>query len=160
MEVFLLLGSNLGDRRKYLHDAKVAIVASCGQLMVASAVYETAAWGQEDQPAFYNQVLQIETDLGPEGLLREAHNIEQSLGRTRYKKWGERTIDIDILYYGDTLVQQPNLTIPHPEIANRRFTLMPLAEIAPDWEHPGVQKTNKRLLEECPDQLDVVRLPE
>ena len=154
-DTFLLLGSNLGNREHFLNEASVQLSNHVGRITRKSAIYETAAWGLEDQAAFLNQVLQISTILSPENILTQIHKIEKELGRERIIKWGARVIDIDILYYDDLVVKSPGLVIPHPHLQERRFTLMPLAEIAPTYVHPVFRKTNQALLEECPDNLPV-----
>lgn len=158
-QVFLLLGSNLGDRAQVLAAAREAIGEQAGGIVNQSAVYETAPWGVTDQPAFLNQVLEISTSLLPEDLLRIILNIEHDLGRVRYERWGARVIDIDILYFRQTVMDSARLTLPHPRIQDRRFVLAPLAEIAPDFLHPLLQKTSSQLLEECPDTSDVSKIP-
>ena len=154
-EVFLLTGGNLGNRLEYLAKAKEQVEKKCGTVLQQSLVYETAAWGNEDQGAFLNQVLKIETDLVPEKLLHAIFEIEKDLGRKREMKYGPRTIDIDILFYGDSVIDQKGLKIPHPQIQNRRFVLTPLNEIAPNKIHPSLHKTITQLLAECPDPLAV-----
>lgn len=154
-EAYLLLGSNLGNREQYLQQARQALEARAGTICAASGIYETAAWGVEDQQAFLNQILKIRTKLEPEALLQAALAAEQDLGRVRLKKWGERVIDIDILFYGNRVLQTEALTIPHPQLHRRHFTLVPLAEIAPDLMHPIFRKTIQQLLDECPDKLEV-----
>lgn len=156
--VFLLLGTNLGDRSRNLVEALRRIEARAGQLVRKSSVYTTAAWGSTDQPHFYNQVLEILTRLQAEALLQVILDIEQEMGRVRLQKWGERLIDIDILFYGNLRIAHDNLNIPHPQIANRRFTLVPLAEIAGTLVHPDFNKTIETLLDECADTLPVTRL--
>ena len=126
--------------------------------MGLSAVYETAAWGITEQPDFWNQVVVLETDLQPEPLLKAILAIEQSLGRERDLRWGARTLDVDILYYNEQIIETPALSVPHPQIANRRFTLAPLAEIAPDFVHPVLKITQLQLLDACTDPLPVRRL--
>ncbi|MGN7889595.1 2-amino-4-hydroxy-6-hydroxymethyldihydropteridine diphosphokinase [Dyadobacter sp. 22481] len=158
-QVFLLLGSNLGDRPQVLAAAREAIGEQAGSIAGQSAIYETAPWGITDQPAFLNQVIEISTSLLPEDLLRIILNIEHDLGRVRYERWGARVIDIDILYFGQTVLDSARLTLPHPRIQDRRFVLAPLAEIAPAFLHPLLQKTSSQLLEECPDTSVVSKIP-
>jgi 2-amino-4-hydroxy-6-hydroxymethyldihydropteridine diphosphokinase len=152
--MFLLLGSNLGDRLANLDEAKRQL----GNVVASSSVYETAAWGNTNQGSFLNQVVQIDSKLSPENLLKRIQDIETSMGRKRLEKWGPRLIDIDILFYGNQIINSDNLIVPHPEIQNRRFALTPLAEIAPSFLHPVLKKTISTLLKECKDPLPVTRL--
>ncbi len=153
--VFLLTGGNVGNRMENLALAKQRIELSIGELVKFSAIYETAAWGITDQPAFLNQVLQVKTPHNPEELLKLILGEEIQMGRQRFKKYGPRIIDIDILFYNQTVIKKPHLVIPHPEIQNRRFVLSPLAEICPKFLHPVFNKTIETLLAECPDPLQV-----
>lgn len=154
-KVYLLLGGNLGDRLAYLQQASASINTHVGQVVRQSKVYQTAAWGKTDQPNFLNQVLEVQTELRPELVLQRVNSIEQELGRKRLEHWGARVIDIDILFYDDLVMQTQRLSIPHPQLHLRRFTLLPLFELAPDLEHPLLQQSIKLLLEQCPDALDV-----
>jgi len=156
--VFLLLGTNMGDRRKNLSDALWAIEARAGMIRKRSGIYETAPWGKSDQSAFYNQVVQISTFLKPADLLDQLLTIEKTMGRLRNEKWGERIIDIDILFFGDLVVDAENLSIPHPQIPYRKFALTPLAEIADDFIHPKLFQTVHELLKNCEDILEVKRV--
>lgn len=156
--VYLLLGANLGDRYRQLSGAIGEIEKHVGFIARRSSVYETEAWGVEDQPSYFNQVLEVETLLNPHALLKAIHDIENKLGRKRVKKWESRVIDIDILFYNDLIVNQENLIIPHPLMHTRKFTLLPLAELATHLWHPVLRKSIKQLLEECTDPLDVKRL--
>jgi 2-amino-4-hydroxy-6-hydroxymethyldihydropteridine diphosphokinase len=156
--VFLLLGSNLPDRQKNLESALRLLNERVGEVVSVSAVYKTAAWGITSQPDFYNQAVEIGTPLSPEVLMEECLRIETELGRQRLEKWGERIIDIDILFYDSISINTEALHIPHPQIPYRRFTLVPLAEIAAEYEHPFMEKTIQQLLDVCPDKLDVLRL--
>lgn len=153
--VYLLLGANLGDRAATLQRALEAIRVEVGPLLHQSALYETAAWGLTDQPAYLNQVLSVLTVLSPDEVLVRTSAIEQRLGRVRHEKWGSRVIDIDILYVDSLIIQTESLTVPHPFLHQRRFTLVPLVEIAPDYVHPVLQKTNQELLAICPDAGEV-----
>ena len=154
-KAYLLLGTNLGDRAKHLEAARTGLSRTAGTIRGLSGVYETAAWGITEQPVFWNQVVLLETDLPPEALLAAVLAIEQSLGRERDQRWGARTLDVDILYYNDQVIESPSLSVPHPQIANRRFTLAPLAEIAPDFLHPVLRLSQRQLLDACPDPLTV-----
>ena len=157
---FLLLGTNQGDRKKNLTFARNAIELSVGPILKASSLYQTAAWGKTDQPDFLNQALEVETLLSAENVLGELLRIEQSMGRQREEKWGERIMDIDILFYENEIHNSPQLTIPHPELPNRRFALGPLAEIAGDIIHPVLNLKIQEMLERCSDPLLVRRLNE
>lgn len=154
-EAFLLTGGNIGDRKNYLWLAKKEIEERCGKILKQSSIYETAAWGKEDQEAFLNQVLKIETGLSSEELLHTILKVEEDLGRKRDLKYGPRIIDIDILFFNNEVIDLHGLKIPHPQIQNRKFVLVPLNEIAAEKIHPVFQKTVSRLLSECPDPLTV-----
>jgi 2-amino-4-hydroxy-6-hydroxymethyldihydropteridine diphosphokinase len=157
-DVILLTGGNLGDRLTMLAGAREQIEKNVGPVRKASAVYETAPWGNTGQPAFLNQALAVETDLSPAAVLERILSIETGLGRKRDQKWGPRSIDIDILFYGSEVVEEKNLRIPHPEIPNRRFVLEPLREIAPEMVHPVLRQTIEALLEQTSDASEVKRL--
>lgn len=156
-EVYLLLGSNLGDREKLLAEAIERIIQRCGNITQMSSIYESEPWGFDNNNDFLNQVVVIETKLSPHQLLSVILEIEQELGRKRSKgKMVSRIIDIDILFYGEHIVDTHDLKIPHPSIQERRFTLIPLLEISPEMKHPVLRKTMRQLLKECPDKLRVV----
>ena len=152
---YLLLGTNMGDRDQNLLTARELINRHCGNIVKASSIYETAAWGKTDQPAFLNQALEINTSLSARQLMRRILKTERSMGRIREEKYGPRIIDIDILLFNNEKHNYHFLKLPHPEIPNRRFALLPLAEIAPAIVHPVLQKTITALLEECKDELAV-----
>ncbi|CAG5009187.1 Bifunctional folate synthesis protein [Dyadobacter sp. CECT 9275] len=156
--VYLLLGSNLGERSQVLQAARLLIGKRVGEIVRASSVYETSPWGVTDQPAFMNQVLEVNTALQPEEVLRIVLEAEHELGRIRYEKWGARVIDIDILYYNDFVLAGARLTVPHPRLHERRFTLVPLSEIASDFLHPLFKKTSAELLSTCTDDGEVMKL--
>ena len=127
------LGGNMGDRKAYLADAVDGLAAHRSINVIAtSAIYETPPWGKTDQSAFLNAAVLIETGLPPRALLETILGVERALGRVRGELWGPRTIDIDILLYGDRTVDEPGLTVPHPRIRDRAFVLRPLADILPD----------------------------
>ncbi len=155
--VYLLLGSNEGDRQSWLQRA-IDQLSAIGSIVLRSHVYETAAWGLEEQPAFLNMALSLHTQLSAHALLSATRNIEQNLGRQRTLKWGQRTLDIDILFYNDEVIDTPDLTIPHPFIQERRFALAPLNELAPTLVHPIFKKTIAELLSICNDTLEVKKL--
>ncbi len=152
--IYLLLGSNLGDRLDNLRIAIRLLQREKIKILNESSIYETEPWGTRDQPWFYNAVLQIETSFKENELLAVCLKVEEEMGRKRSEKWGARLIDIDILYYKDSVVESDNLTIPHPGIKDRRFTLMPLSEIAGEETHPVFGKSQVILLSKCTDELD------
>jgi 2-amino-4-hydroxy-6-hydroxymethyldihydropteridine diphosphokinase len=156
--VFLLLGTNLGNRSENLLVARKQVEITAGKIIRASSVYETAAWGNVDQANFFNQVVEIETNLAPVELLHAVLSIEEQMGRIREIKWGPRIIDIDILLYDEIIITTDFLSIPHPALHQRRFTLVPLAEIAAEQIHPVLQKTITELLSMCEDQLFVTKV--
>jgi 2-amino-4-hydroxy-6-hydroxymethyldihydropteridine diphosphokinase len=156
-EVYLLLGSNEGDRSRNLSKAIELISHSAGKLLKVSSIYETAAWGKTDQAAFLNQAICISSTLPPLEVLNHLKAIEKEVGRISTEKWGPRIIDIDILFYGHEILQQPELQVPHPYLPVRRFALLPMSEIAGSFIHPVLEKTITQLLAECPDSSDVKR---
>jgi len=155
---YLLTGGNLGDRLHYLSSAKEAIKKECGDIIKESAIYETEAWGLEDQQPFYNQALLLHTKLEAKELLAHLLQIEATLGRKRNIKYGPRIIDIDIIFFNDDIIRSNELSVPHPQMQYRRFVLLPLNEIASLKVHPEFHKSVAQLLNECPDQLNVVKL--
>jgi 2-amino-4-hydroxy-6-hydroxymethyldihydropteridine diphosphokinase len=157
-QTYLLIGGNLGNRLENLAESRRLIEANAGQVSKSSSLYETEAWGMEDQPAFLNQVLRLDTELDPRQLLATILDIEHQMGRERIQKFGPRSIDIDILFFNDAIIDEPGLSIPHPQLHLRRFTLDPLNEIASSFLHPVLKKSVSALLKECPDQLAVKKL--
>lgn len=156
--VVILLGSNLGSRQEFMQQAAQHISIEVGHIIKHSSYYETKAWGNETQPDFLNQVLVCETIHSPIEVLTDCLSIEKKLGRDRKEKWGSRTIDIDILYFGNEILATPQLKIPHPFLHERRFTLVPLVEVLPDFIHPVFNFSNKQLLDRCRDLLEVTVL--
>lgn len=147
-QVFLSLGTNMGDREAYLKAALEALSdLPQSQLVAVSAIYETAAWGLTDQADFLNLVCQLETDLSAETLLLACQQIEADLDRVRLVRWGPRTIDIDILLYGEAYLQTEQLTVPHPYLTQRAFVLVPLAELAKDLVIPGTGSSVAQFLQ-------------
>lgn len=157
-EVYLLLGSNLGDRMKQVRDAADLIAKNVGKIMIRSACYETASWGNTDQPDFINQVLLVRTELTAREVLDQVLAIEVSLGRVRHEKWGSRLIDIDILFYGAEIISEPDLVVPHPHLHERAFVLVPLEEIAPALVHPVLKQSVSELARNLNDGLLVKRI--
>lgn len=139
-DVYLGLGSNLGKRTQYLADARNAIERKAGTITAASSIYDTAPWGPVPQDNFLNQAIRISTALEPRELLAVLHEIERDAGRDRKSeiRFGPRTLDLDILLYGDRVLHEEGLVIPHPRLAERAFVLAPLAEIAPDLQVGGL----------------------
>lgn len=154
-KAYLLIGGNMGNRASWLQQAVEQIARKAGTICNKSSVYETAAWGKTSQSPFLNQVLELETNLDADALMNTLLTIEESLGRSRTEKYGPRTIDIDILLFGQEVHDTSHITIPHPQLPYRRFALVPLAELAADLVHPVEQKTIKELLDDCPDELPV-----
>lgn len=154
--VYLILGGNKGDKLKNLQFAIEQLEKKAGRILKKSDIYVTAAWGNPDQPDFFNQVVCLQTELSAQELLSQLLKIEEELGRIRgHQKWVERTMDIDILFFNDSIIKTDNLTIPHPYIQDRKFVLIPMAELAPEFIHPELNKNIETLLDECKDELEV-----
>lgn len=149
---YILLGTNIGDKIANLKTACAKISIDCGAIDDLSSIYETSPWGVTDQPPFLNMVIKVETKCTAEKLLKLLLFIEKEMGRLRLRKWGERLIDLDILYFNNEIIVKENLKIPHPELHNRKFTLIPLCDIAADFKHPVFNITTEYLLERCIDK--------
>ena len=158
-KAYLLIGGNLGNREKNLTAARFMIDQQCGNISKPSSLSQTAAWGKQDQPFFLNQALEVFTPLNARQLMRRILKTEKMLGRTREEKFGPRLIDIDILLFNDEIHNYPLLKLPHPELANRRFALVPLNEIGGEIIHPVLNKTIAKMLEDCSDPLPVTKFP-
>lgn len=156
--LYLLLGSNVENRANYLHQATLLIDKYLGSIVMQSSVYETIPWGYSQQAHFLNQVVMLWSDSSPLEVLATAKSIEKQVGRTYSMKWGPREIDIDILLYGDLVVESAALVIPHPYLPQRKFALYPLCEIAPQQIHPVLHKTVKELLKACADVSPVKKI--
>ncbi|AMS28154.1 2-amino-4-hydroxy-6-hydroxymethyldihydropteridine pyrophosphokinase [Bacteroidetes bacterium UKL13-3] len=155
--LFLLTGSNIGNSAQHLQQAKQFINERIGITVKSSSVYKTEPWGKKDQQDFLNQVLLVQTKLLAEDALIQLLQIEKEMGRNRLQKWEPRIIDIDILFYGDRIINTEKLIVPHPLLHERRFTLLPLAEIAAGYMHPVLHKTIEELLQSCNDTSAVTQ---
>ncbi|SDG54072.1 2-amino-4-hydroxy-6-hydroxymethyldihydropteridinediphosphokinase [Pedobacter terrae] len=156
---YLLLGGNLGNREANLKQAIELLNDKIGKVLAVSSLYETAAWGKTDQPAFLNQAVALQTNLSALEVLDLALSIEQELGRVRKDKWGERLIDIDLILFGDQIINMPDkLQVPHPHMQHRKFVMEPLAEIAPDVIHPVLGETILFISRNIDDPLEVKKL--
>lgn len=157
-KLYLLLGSNMGNSQLQLSKAVLHIEKKIGQVKRLSGFYQTAAWGKTDQPDFINQVIIVETIFTAAQVMKTILSIEKYMGRVRTEKNAPRMIDIDILFYNKQVISEKELTVPHPAIQARRFALVPLNELSPNFTHPVLQKTIHQLLLICPDKLDVKKI--
>lgn len=155
---YILFGSNMGDRERLFADACLLINNRCGRVMEVSTAYESEPWGFVADEWFLNRVIAVDTELAPEELMQKLLEIEAELGRVRHPEqegYVSRPIDLDILYFGNRVIQTDSLSVPHPRLHLRRFTLVPLCELIPDFVHPVLNKTQRELLQECPDTSEV-----
>lgn len=152
---YLLLGSNMGNSKASLDKAIAQIEKKIGAVTRKSGLYSTAAWGNTKQPDFLNQVIIVETKLSAWQTMQTILDIEKKMGRIRTVKNAPRVIDIDILFFNKEIIEQEHLSIPHPQIQNRRFVLVPLNQLSPNLKHPLLNKTVHQLLINCPDTLNV-----
>lgn len=153
--LYVLVGGNMGNRPGNLEKALSWLTREIGRVIKSSLVYETEAWGNSDQPDFYNQVHILDTKLSATEAIKSILEIENKMGRVRTVKNAARIIDIDILFFNEEIINEPGLMVPHPEIANRRFVLVPLAELSPGFIHPVLKKSLRDLLSTCKDMLAV-----
>ena len=156
----LLIGGNLGNRSRNLQKASELIAATAGEIVKISALYQTAPWGAVEQPDYLNQGIMLRTSMDALTLLHTLLEIERKIGRIRQEKWGSRVIDIDLIFYNDSIISLPELKIPHPQMQFRQFVLVPLLEIVPGYMHPVLRKTVSELAAICPDALPVSRYKE
>jgi len=149
-QAVLLIGGNLGDRRQLIQQTH-GMLSGLGAIKASSGIYETQAWGKVSEGKYLNQALLLETLHSPAALLQLTQDIENTLGRTRDRRWGDRTMDIDIIYFDDLIYQDERLILPHPLMSERNFVLVPLVEIMADFIHPEFKVSNKELLRRCQD---------
>ena len=155
---YVLFGSNMGDKEALFAQACLLINNRCGSVVRVSASYESEPWGFEAEEWFLNRVIVVETEKGPEEILEQLLDIERELGRIRHPEiqgYASRTADLDILYYGNRIIHTNMLTVPHPRLHLRRFALVPMCEVAPEWVHPVFGLTQQELLLQCPDECVV-----
>lgn len=154
--VYLILGTNKGERFRNLELALQLLEEKAGKIRICSGIYVTAPWGNPDQDDFYNQVICLDTELEASSLLERALMIEEELGRKRDgQKWMARSMDIDILFFNEEVIATKELNVPHPHMQDRRFVLMPMTEVAGELRHPILKRTMRELLSDCPDTLNV-----
>jgi 2-amino-4-hydroxy-6-hydroxymethyldihydropteridine diphosphokinase len=151
-KAYLLIGGNMGDRLANLKEAITLINEGAGSIEQASAIYETAPWGNTQQLPFLNQALLLSTSYDPASFMTVLLNIETKMGRIRSIPMGPRTMDIDIIYFNNEIIETAQLSIPHPQLHKRNFVLIPLVEIAPNFVHPILNKSNSTLLAQCEDE--------
>lgn len=151
---YVLLGSNIGVRSFYIESA-IAELLAVHKIIAVSKLYETEAWGQQDQQAYLNCAVALEVEASATDFFAQTRTIETALGRRDKGNYQPRTIDIDILFFGDEIIDTRSLTIPHPRLQLRRFVLVPMMDIAPDLEHPILKQSITQLLEACEDDLEV-----
>lgn len=159
---YILFGSNMGDKEALFAQACLLINNRCGQVVRVSAAYESEPWGFEAEEWFLNRVIVVETEKTPEELLQQLLDIERELGRVRHPEiqgYTSRTVDLDLLYFGQRVINTDSLTVPHPRLHLRRFALVPMCEVAPEWVHPVFGLTQQELLQQCPDEC-IVRMME
>jgi 2-amino-4-hydroxy-6-hydroxymethyldihydropteridine diphosphokinase len=155
--IYLCIGGNLGEREANLEETRMFLEYNFGDIMASSSVYESEAWGMENAPAFLNQVVMIESELSNDDLLMEIEELEEFYGRERSNTgYLSREMDIDVLYIGDEIIDTEKLKVPHPKMHERKFVLVPLAELAPQFVHPGLKKNSEELMSICAD-LSVVK---
>ena len=154
----LSLGSNIGNKKENLIQAKDLLIENNCTIAFKSSVYETEAWGNKDQDSFYNQVIVIQILLSAAELMELILRIESKMGRTRNEKWEPRIIDIDILFYNKEIIHSENITVPHPHLHERKFVLVPLAEIIPYYQHPILHKSVEELLTDLKDESEVIKV--
>lgn len=155
---FLCLGGNIGDRLANLNEAKRQLEILGSKILNQSSIYQTKAWGVDMAPDYYNQCIQISTNLGAFELMKVLLGIEESLGRVRANnRNASRTMDMDILFFNDDQINTPELEVPHPRLQLRNFVLVPMAEIAPKLMHPKLRKTIQQLMNACADESEVIK---
>ncbi|HFI0119874.1 TPA: 2-amino-4-hydroxy-6-hydroxymethyldihydropteridine diphosphokinase [Streptococcus suis] len=156
---YLSIGGNMGDRQAYLKAALEAVDRhpDC-RLGLVSPIYETPAWGKTDQADFLNLACQVETDLSAQDFLALCQQIELDLDRVRIEKWGQRTIDLDIIFWDEEKIQEENLIVPHPYAHERAFVLLPLADIAADYRHPSFGQSVEELVSNLGDTSDIKKI--
>ena len=159
-KVVLLLGGNLGNTRKIFSEATDILASGLGKITARSALYRSGAWGYHSDNLFLNRVLIFETDLDEKKIIKICLETEEKLGRKRPagSDYADRLIDIDILYFGKRVINTPELTVPHPKLQERRFAMLPLTELIPEFIHPVLKKSQKTLLSLCPDKSHVEKL--